>query len=100
MVKKTFMSIIVGIFMFNAVFVTYGMCDPVNTKDAGKSASAIVATRVNNLLCPVTGEKVDMKNPVTVERDGKIYNLCCPMCIAEFKKYPAKYIAKIEAQKK
>jgi len=48
----------------------------------------------------VTGEKVDMNNPVTVEYDGKIYNLCCPMCPDEFKKDPAKYIAKIEAQKK
>jgi YHS domain-containing protein len=48
-----------------------------------------------NKICPVTGAKIDEKSKATYEYKGKIYNLCCPMCIDEFKKDPDKYIKKI-----
>jgi len=50
---------------------------------------------VGNKICPVSGDRVAggaMGNkPITVEYNGKIYNLCCPMCIDVFKKNPEKY---------
>ena len=83
------------------------ICAPLFAEGEGGQAApekpAVANTepvKVNNTLCPVTGDPVDMKNPVTVEYEGKVYNLCCPMCIAPFKADPKKYIAKIEEQKK
>ncbi len=81
-------------FICGNAFAMCGMC----TAD-GKSAGAAkaAAVRVNNAVCPVTDDKVDMKSPVTIEYKGEIYNLCCPMCIAEFNKNPDKY--SIQAKK-
>ena len=56
--------------------------------------------KVNNTICPVTGDKVDMRNPVTVEYNGKVYNLCCPACVAPFKGDPEKYIKKMAEENK
>ncbi|MDO8535762.1 MAG: TRASH domain-containing protein [Candidatus Omnitrophota bacterium] len=100
MVKKTLVLVTLCIFVCGAVFAMCGACGAVDAKAAGKSASAATSVKANNTVCPVTGEKVDMNNPVTVEHEGKIYNLCCAACPSEFKKDPAKYIAKVEAQKK
>jgi len=55
--------------------------------------------KVNNTICPVTGEKVFMQKPVTVEYNGKVYNLCCPACVGAFKADPEKYVKKIAEQK-
>ncbi|MFA6321280.1 MAG: YHS domain-containing protein [Candidatus Omnitrophota bacterium] len=55
--------------------------------------------KVNNTVCPVTGQKVSGSNPVTVEYNGKAYNLCCPACIGMFKANPEKY-SKIAEEKK
>jgi len=55
---------------------------------------------VGNTLCPVSGEKVgEMAPAVKVEYKGKIYNLCCKMCKADFMRNPEKYskIAEDEA---
>jgi len=56
------------------------------------------AVEVGNKICPVSGEKVPvpgekgaMGEAVTYEYNGKIYNLCCPMCVKDFKKDPEKY---------
>lgn len=71
-------------------FVAYGTCQYAETK-AKASASPVAPVKVNNTICPVTGDPVNMKDPVTVEYNGKIYNLCCPMCPATFKSNPEKY---------
>ena len=55
-------------------------------------AAAPVAVEVGNKICPVSGDKIpapgekgDMgDNPVKIEYKGKIYNLCCPMCVKDF----------------
>lgn len=48
--------------------------------------------KVGNKICPVSGEKVgQMGDPVEVEYNGKIYNLCCSMCKKDFLKNPEKY---------
>ncbi len=66
------------------------------------------AVEVGNKICPVSrdaipvpGEKGTMgDNPVKVEYKGKIYNLCCPMCVKDFKNDPAKYSKIAEEQAK
>ncbi|MEW6008799.1 MAG: YHS domain-containing protein [Candidatus Omnitrophota bacterium] len=55
---------------------------------------------VGNQICPVSGEKIKPETKATYEYKGKIYNLCCPMCIEEFKKDPEKYIKKVEEELK
>lgn len=50
------------------------------------------AVEVGNKICPVSGEKVgEMGEIVKYEYNGKIYNLCCPMCQKDFSKNPEKY---------
>jgi YHS domain-containing protein len=44
--------------------------------------------------CPVMGGKIDTN--VFADYDGKRVYFCCGACPAEFKKDPAKYIAKAE----
>ena len=76
-----------------------------NTQEAVVTASPAAskeAVNMGNKICPVTGEKVNEKTKATYEYEGKIYNLCCPMCIKDFKKNPEKYskIAEEELAKK
>ena len=57
------------------------------------------AVEIGNKICPVSGDKIPVPGekdtmgdkPVKYEYNGKIYNLCCPMCIKDFKKNPEKY---------
>jgi YHS domain-containing protein len=58
------------------------------------------AVEVGNKICPVSGDKVpapgekgQMGSPVKIMYKGRIYNLCCPMCVKDFKKNPEKYSA-------
>ena len=54
---------------------------------------------VGNKICPVSGDEVPVPGekgamgdePVKYEYNGKIYNLCCNMCVKDFKKNPEKY---------
>jgi YHS domain-containing protein len=41
-----------------------------------------------------------MGEAVKYEYNGKIYNLCCPMCVKDFKKNPEKYSAIAEKEVK
>ena len=56
------------------------------------------AVEVGNKICPVSGDKIpapgqkgEMGEAVKYQYNGKIYNLCCKMCIKDFKKNPEKY---------
>jgi len=52
------------------------------------------AVEVGNKICPVSKEKIgegDMGEAVKYEYNGKIYNLCCPMCKKDFAKNPEKF---------
>ena len=61
-------------------------------KAPAAAAEAAAPIEVGNKLCPVSGEKVgDMGEPIHVEHNGKIYNLCCSMCAKDFKKDTEKY---------
>ncbi len=70
--------------------------------EMGESKSE--AVEVGNKICPVTGNPVNdgsMGEPVKYEYQGKIYTLCCSMCVKDFKKDPEKYrkIAEDEVMK-
>lgn len=54
------------------------------------------AVSVGNKICPVSGEEIKDDEKYQVEHEGKIYNLCCKMCLKDFKKDPKKYIEKLE----
>jgi YHS domain-containing protein len=63
-------------------------------KAAEEVAAPAKAVEVGNKVCPVSGEKIEegaMGGPVQYEYNGKIYNLCCAMCVKDFKKDPEKY---------
>ena len=49
-----------------------------------------------NAVCPVTDEPMDPKN--TVQYKGKTIAFCCADCPDSFKKEPAKYMKKVEAE--
>jgi YHS domain-containing protein len=56
------------------------------------------AAEVGNKICPVSGDKIPapgensaMGEVVKYEYKGKIYSLCCTMCVKDFKKDPEKY---------
>lgn len=58
---------------------------------------------VNNKICPVCGDKLGMskdEEPVTVEYEGKVYNLCGTHCIEDFNKNPKKFVEVIENEMK
>ena len=59
-------------------------------------ARASETITMGNKFCPVSGDKVSGKHFVMYK--GKRYELCCPMCEKDFKKNPAKYIAKMTKQ--
>jgi YHS domain-containing protein len=50
-----------------------------------------------NTTCPVTDEKVD-PDVATTTYKGKTIGFCCPDCIKDFNKDPAKYMKKVEAE--
>ena len=79
------------------VFVTNGMCQYGENK-AKAETNTTTPVKVNNTICPVTGNPVDMKNPVTIKYNGKIYNLCCSMCPTTFNANPEKYSKIAEEQ--
>ena len=62
---------------------------------SGQAGSAETAKKGE--LCPVTGEKADIKG-VSYEYKGKVYHFCCASCVADFKKDPEKYIKKMKGE--
>ena len=91
--KKVMALLVMMVFVCCITFAVCGTCADKGSA-SGKEASA--AVKVNNAVCPVTGQAVNMKDPVTIEYKGKIYNLCCPDCIKEFNSDPGKYSAKVK----
>ncbi len=54
--------------------------------------SQVQLVEVGNKTCPVSHEKVgDMGPAVKFVYNGKIYNLCCPMCRKDFQDNPEKF---------
>ena len=58
------------------------------------ATQAAQPVQIGNKICPVSGGPVKGSmgdTPVTVEYNGKVYNLCCPGCLSLFKKNPEYY---------
>jgi YHS domain-containing protein len=49
-----------------------------------------------NKTCPVSGKDHAIDPAVTIQYDGKTIGFCCKDCIPDFKKDPAKYMAKLD----
>jgi YHS domain-containing protein len=63
---------------------------PASTQPASAATSRPV-----NTMCPIMSDnKIDPA--VTFVYKGKVYGFCCSDCIADFKKDPEKYIAKLK----
>ena len=76
--------LVLGILMLGANVVL--------AEEATVSTTQPAVQEVGNKICPVSGEKVgEMGDVVKYEYNGKVYNLCCPMCKKDFAKDPAKY---------
>ncbi len=57
-----------------------------------EGAPAAELVEVGNKICPVSKENVfEMGEPFKYEYNGKIYNLCCKMCVKDFQADPEKY---------
>lgn len=90
MSRKVVAMLIAAAFICGSAFAMCGMC---GTGEKVATGAKSVAAKINNTVCPVSGDKVNMDNPTTVEYKGETYNLCCSMCTAEFNKDPEKYSA-------
>ena len=92
----------IWIFLFVTALV-FGISILAFAKEAANTTTQVVAkesVNVGNKICPVSGEKIDEAKKAIYEYEGKIYNFCCPMCLADFKKDPQKYIKKVEDELK
>ena len=96
MFRKALVVLMAVVFMFGFVGASFAMMCGAGGHEKADAAEASVDA--GNTVCPVSGEKIDEKAKATYEYEGKAYNFCCASCIDEFKKDPAKYIKKIEAE--
>ena len=74
---------------------------PAAAPAAAEAVSAPV--EVGNKICPVSGDAIKADptmEAVKIEHNGKMYGLCCPMCIKDFKNNPDKYAAIADAEVK
>ncbi len=65
-------------------------------KQASTAPTSAPANGAINQFCAVeTDNKID-PNGKTYTYNGKVIGFCCPDCIADFKKDPEKYMAKLK----
>ena len=69
-----------------------GMSNSTSTINWAKPA--VVKDAYPLTTCVVSGDKLggEMGAPVKFDYNGREIRFCCPMCVAEFKKDPAKYL--------
>lgn len=66
--------------------------------DGSQDEAALKDPHVIQTICPVSKETLgSMGEPVEYVHNGRVYKLCCPMCLEEFAQNPEKYIAEMEA---
>lgn len=65
---------------------------PAEPEDQAPAATQ-PASAGGQTLCPVMDDKIDLA--VFIEHEGKKVFFCCKECIEEFRKEPAKYVAKL-----
>ena len=76
--------------------------EEINDSETSVVKDTDALTEVGNTICPVTGEKVGQNGEKIVKQEykGKVYNLCCSMCVKDFAKDPEKYAKIAEDQAK
>ncbi len=84
--------------IFGLIFLTNTVCGTLLCAAETKGAAA--THEVGNKICPVSGEKIKIKEKGKIAYNGKIYNLCCQMCEKDFKKDPQKYIDSVSKEMK
>ena len=94
----------VTVLTLGIIFLAGGLGLAQQTPPAAQTTAQTTAkpVEVGNKHCPVSGEEVGkMGAPITVEYNGKVYNLCCSGCVSSFKSDPEKYskIAEDEAKR-
>lgn len=103
MFKKIFLSLIAAVAVLGLNRLSLAQVD-----DSGDQRQATETTaqtkeepfksapsEVGNKICPVSGEEVKEEERYQVEYEGKIYNLCCKMCLKDFNKDQQKYLEKL-----
>jgi YHS domain-containing protein len=91
-----FALVLIGLMIIPRLGGFAGGCCSLNRPAQALPANAVA---VNNKICPVSGNPVgEMGPPIKVAYHGKIYNLCCPMCIGTFNSNPEKYSKIADAQ--
>ncbi|MBF0385770.1 MAG: YHS domain-containing protein [Candidatus Omnitrophica bacterium] len=101
--KKEFVVSILAVFLFFGELPFVFACKEGHGGGSGKvvaeeTKAGEKAIDVGNEVCPVMGGQIIKGKEIKVEHEGKIYNLCCPGCIATFKNDPQKYIEKVKEQ--
>ena len=61
----------------------------------GMASDSMEEMGVNNKICPIEGNPIKEGEAVKVEHNGKIYNLCCSMCVKKFNEDPEKAISSL-----
>ena len=105
--NKIIYSVVLGLALFllqGSTFATDDYDEAMEQATQKSSESATPATQIlpiemNNYICPVSGEKIgEMGEVVKFEYEGKVYNLCCSMCVKDFKKEPQKYMLIVDEE--
>jgi hypothetical protein len=76
-------------------FLTSGCTKQDETRSAGAPAAGVKPYPLD--ICVVSGEKLgSMGKPVVYVHECQEMKFCCKDCVEEFKKDPAKYLAKLK----
>jgi YHS domain-containing protein len=98
---KNFPIIPVALALVGAGFIVAAFSGFSQRPVIGKPAEIMVdATTASYPLttCVVSGEKLgEMGKPAVINYQGTEVRFCCAMCVDQFKKDPAKYLAKLPA---
>ena len=95
---KTFTNILALAVLAGATSILFVACASEGHDHEGHSYGA-AAKPYPLTKCLVTDEAFEHGKPYTFVRDGQEIKLCCKDCLADFKKDPAKYLAKLNAPK-
>ena len=62
--------------------------------------SQVKPIEVGNKFCPISHEEVGKNGmqPYKVTYNGKVYNLCCKMCLKDFNQDPEKYFKMLDEE--
>ena len=97
MSKQTFILMAVFILSFMGISCADEQKAATQNSEQAQPIKETKLPEVGNKICPVSSEKVgQMGEVVQIEYKGKMYNLCCKMCLKDFNKDPEKFSKKAE----